>query len=365
MDLAAPPVAGRAQGDCGNGDQNQHQWKARWGGPFAEGLVFLTRRIDEGGEVARTHDGRQVMRQQEPGLSGLHGPLELIKHFPGEPFAASAQREWVGLEAIRYRYQPPNEAFQPPLTHHTLLLFLHTPKELELQTEGISRVVPPRPGSILVVPAGSPARWRWSSHSDSLHVFLEPGLVAQVAAEAFEIDPARASIPPLDGLDQPQLRNAMLAVNDELTADAAGSQLVGESLANLLAVHLIRNASTPRLPTRRTVGALAQGRLRAVVEYVEEHLDAGLTLEQLAAAAHLSVYHFARQFKAATGLPPHQYVILRRVERARHLLQAATDLSLAEVAACAGFSDQSQLTQHFKRLVGVTPGQFRRPARIA
>ena len=85
----------------------------------------------------------------------------------------------------------------------------------------------------------------------------------------------------------------------------------------------------------------------------------------MAAAAHLSVYHFARQFRAATGMPPHQYVIARRVERAKQLLQAATELSLADVAAHAGFSDQSQFTHHFKRLVGVTPGQFRSPARIA
>jgi AraC-like DNA-binding protein len=73
---------------------------------------------------------------------------------------------------------------------------------------------------------------------------------------------------------------------------------------------------------------------------------------------------FARQFKRATGLPPHQYVIMRRVERARQLLQAGTDLSLAEVALHAGFSDQSQFTHHFMRVVGVTPGQFRTPARI-
>ena len=66
----------------------------------------------------------------------------------------------------------------------------------------------------------------------------------------------------------------------------------------------------------------------------------------------------------ATGLSPHQYVIARRVERARELLNARTDLSLAEVAACAGFSDQSQFCHHFKRLVGVTPGQFRMSARI-
>jgi AraC-like DNA-binding protein len=133
-------------------------------------------------------------------------------------------------------------------------------------------------------------------------------------------------------------------------------------LANLVAVHLIRNASARLPPTRRSGGALSPGRLRAVVEYVEEHLDAGPSLEQLAAAAHLSVYHFARQFKAATGLPPHQYVIARRVKRARQLLQGG-DLSLAEVATHAGFSDQSQFSRHFKRFVGVTPGQFRTPAR--
>jgi AraC family transcriptional regulator len=102
-----------------------------------------------------------------------------------------------------------------------------------------------------------------------------------------------------------------------------------------------------------------------VVEYIEEHLGAGPSLEQMAAVARLSAYHFARQFKATTGLPPHQYVILRRVERAKQLLQGGGDLSLAEVAAHAGFSDQSQFTHHFKRLLGVTPGQFRTPARIA
>src|SRR5215470_13065446 len=137
------------------------------------------------------------MRQQEPGLDGLVGPTELvkrcgllsptelIKQFPGEPLAGSDQRGWLGLEALRYLYQPPNGAFQPPLTHHALLLFLRTPTEFEARYEGISRAVPPPAGSVLMVPAGSPARWRWGSHSDSLHVFLEPELVARVAAEAF------------------------------------------------------------------------------------------------------------------------------------------------------------------------------------
>jgi AraC family transcriptional regulator len=157
----------------------------------------------------------------------------------------------------------------------------------------------------------------------------------------------------------------MGAVDAELTAGGAGGPLAAESLANVLAVQLIRHVSAPREPGRRRDGALPRAKLRAVVEYVEEHLDASPTLEQMAAVARLSPYHFARQFKAATGLPPYQYVIARRVERAQQLLRQGRDISLAEVAARAGFSDQSQFSQHFKRLVGVTPGQFRTPARTA
>jgi AraC family transcriptional regulator len=156
-----------------------------------------------------------------------------------------------------------------------------------------------------------------------------------------------------------------VGVDAELTAGGAGGRLAAESLANILAVHLLRHVLAPHQPTRRRDGTLPRVKLRAVVEYVEDHLDASPTLEQMAAIARLSVYHFAQQFRRATGLPPYQYVIARRVERAKHLLQTGSDFSLAEVAASAGFSDQSQFCYHFKRLVGVTPGQFRRSARIA
>src|SRR5262249_3864079 len=192
-----------------------------------------------------------------------------------------------------------------------------------------------------------------------------PGLVARVAAEAFDLDPARLTVPPLDALDLPHLRAAMSAVDCELTTGGAGGPLAAGSLANVLAVHLIRHIPGPSPPPRGRDGTLARAGLNAVVEYIEEPLDATPPLGQMAAVARLSVYHFARQFKAATGLPPHQYVIARRVERAKHLLQQGRDLSLAEVAADAGFSDQSQFCRHFKRLVGVTPGRFRTPARTA
>jgi hypothetical protein len=138
--------------------------------------------------------GIQVMRQ-EAGVSPL-GPLELINHLPGEVFAASERRRWVGLQAHRFREQPPNEVFVPPLTHHSLLLFIRTPREFELRSDVINRVVPPPPGSILMVPAGHSTWWRWSRHSDSLHVFLEPELVARVDHPEGTDAPKRALRPP-------------------------------------------------------------------------------------------------------------------------------------------------------------------------
>jgi AraC family transcriptional regulator len=306
------------------------------------------------------------MQYEEPGRGDPIGPPDWRKIIPFEPAASSDRLGWVGLEAAHYPEAPASELEQPVLTHHLLVLFARPPEELDLRYEGVKRHVPPPAGAISLLPAGSPARWRWGGRNDTLHIYLEPGLVARVAAEAFKLEPARLTVPPLDGLGLPHLRAAMAAVGAELTAaGGAGGPLAAESWANVLAVHLIRHLLAPRRPERGRDGRLPRGRLRAVVEYVEEHLDGGPTLEQLAAVARLSAYHFARQFKAATGLPPHQYVILRRVERAKQLLQGGGDLSLAEIASSAGFSDQSQFSRHFKRLLGVTPGQFRAPARIA
>ena len=314
---------------------------------------------------ARIGSDTQMMRDEKPPGCGPIGPLDWRKNLPFEAVAASDRLGWTGLEAARYSAAPAIEINTPALTHHALVLFTRPPEELDLLFEGVKRHVPPPAGSIAVVPAGTPAVWRWSGRFDWLIIFLEPGKVARVAAEAFGLDPARITVPPLNGQDLPHLRAAMLAVDAELTAGGAGGRLAAESLANVLAVHLIRHVLAPSRPARGRDGALPRRRLRAVVEYIEGHVDASLTLEQMAAVARLSPFHFARQFKTATGLPPHQYVIARRVERAKLLLQAGDDFSLAEVAARAGFSDQSQFSQHFRRLVGATPGKFRMPARIA
>jgi AraC family transcriptional regulator len=173
-------------------------------------------------------------------------------------------------------------------------------------------------------------------------------------------------VPPFHSPNAPELRSAISAVYAELNATGgAGEQLLVESLATILSVHLIRHITgPPRLPIAAD-GVLARRKLHSVIEYIMENLEGSPTLGQMAAVAHLSPYHFARQFKAATGLAPHQYVIARRVERAQHLLRKDNELELAGIALRAGFSDQSKFSFHFKRIVGVTPRQFRILARIA
>jgi AraC family transcriptional regulator len=151
----------------------------------------------------------------------------------------------------------------------------------------------------------------------------------------------------------------MLAIEAELEAGGLGGPLLIESLSNILAVHLIRHVFGFRQPAALERGVLPRRKVVATIDYIMANLDNTPTLGQMAELVHLSPDHFARQFKAATGLAPYQFVIKRRVERAQQLLRGRQELSLAEVAISAGFSDQSQLCFHFKRIAGVTPGQFR------
>ena len=119
------------------------------------------------------------------------GPIELRKLVPLSRAQASDLLGWVGLQAARYREAPASEIYLSPLTHHTLVLITRPPEELDLRYEGVE-LAPYRPRRIDRGGAGrQPGPLRWSGHKDSLHIYLEPGLVARVAAEAFDLDPAR------------------------------------------------------------------------------------------------------------------------------------------------------------------------------
>ena len=121
------------------------------------------------------------MPQQEPRHGAPIGPLDWWKLLPFAPAATSDRLGWAGLQAVRYRAAPSSELQPPAMTHHRLILFARPPKELDLLYEGVKRHVPPPEWSIAVVPAGNPAHYRWGGSMDTLNIYLEPGLVDQVA----------------------------------------------------------------------------------------------------------------------------------------------------------------------------------------
>jgi AraC family transcriptional regulator len=181
---------------------------------------------------------------------------------------------------------------------------------------------------------------------------------------AFEVDLADrllglagASIGDLVPAAQRPIRDAMLAEicrrldDSPPTVPVVLEWMLGSALATLLAVAEVERGRGPR-------PALTPERLDAVLAEIDSDADAQLTVEQLAAVAGLPRRTFSAAFRAATGLPVHQFVLRRRVDRAVLLLET-TDLSLADIAHQAGFSHQAHMTRVFARLKGTTPGQLR------
>jgi AraC family transcriptional regulator len=285
----------------------------------------------------------------------------LIGVAPFMPTATSGKMGWKDLHG--FRFDGRNAEIQmPPLTQHAVVMVDRPPDKLELQYAGGNRHAPPPPGSIMVVPAESNVLWRWRGVKGSFHVYLEPRLIERVAADSFQRDASRTTIRPLDSQNLPEIRAVILALQNEMRNGGVAGPLMVESLANVLAVLLIRHVSgSPQLD--RMDGILPRRKLATVIEFIMANLENSPTLAQLAATVHLSPYHFARQFKQATGVPPHQFVLARQVERAQQILRKNDEICLSELALQMGFCDQSQFSYHFKRIVGVTPGQFRLHAR--
>ena len=110
-------------------------------------------------------------------------------------------------------------------------------------------------------------------------------------------------------------------------------------------------------------GGLPAFKMRRVVEFIEAHLDRPIKLARLAAVVDLSKFHFHRQFKRATGSTPHEYIVQKRIERAKALL-SDSQLPLVEIAAQAGFADQSHFGSTFRKVTSMTPRVFRNATSI-
>ncbi len=277
----------------------------------------------------------------------------------------SAPLGWRGLRVEHDTPQPGSDFVHPPLECLMLVLTGDIfPERTEHRCDDARYNGDGLPHAMNLLPPGVESRWRWRntlSSTHSTHYQLSPALIAKVAEEAFGFDPARVHFP-VRYYDQtsPEVIDTLSALRHELLTGGPGGRLCAESLANVLVVHLIRQMSNRQGSDgviRGSGGRLARRALRGVEEYIHAHLDQNISLADLANVAQLSEFHFARLFKQTTGLPPYQFVIHQRVERAKRLI-AEGRLSLAQIAVDVGFSDQSQLNRHFKRVVGVTPKRF-------
>ena len=112
------------------------------------------------------------------------------------------------------------------------------------------------------------------------------------------------------------------------------------------------------VPISGDVGTIPWGRLRRVIEHIQQNLDRDLTLAELAALVYMSPYHFARLFKRSTGMPPHRFVIRQRITRACAIL-ATPELSITQISRMVGFRTPSHFTTVFRRVTGITPKGYR------
>ena len=157
-------------------------------------------------------------------------------------------------------------------------------------------------------------------------------------------------------------RDPLIATNARAIAEEIESgtpdRLLIEGLATAIAIKIRRHFQNDAVTTDNA--SLSRQRLRRIAEYVEAHLGDHLTLDELANVASLSPHHLSRSFKHATGIGLHRYVVLRRIARAKELLQ--TDLSLVDIAFAVGFETQAAFSTRFRRETGIPPLQFRRRA---
>jgi AraC family transcriptional regulator len=166
------------------------------------------------------------------------------------------------------------------------------------------------------------------------------------------------------GTVDPVLQQLTELILPSLTAPEAFSQIFLDYFRLLFCAHVTQHYSPSFNTASQPRGGLAPWQKRRVIDLFTEHLDGNLTLPMAAGQCRLSVSHFARAFRRTFGTPPHRYLVLQRVERAKAIL-SRSDCALSEVSQQTGFSDQAAFTRTFKAAIGITPGQWRRQQRIS
>lgn len=277
-------------------------------------------------------------------------PARLIATLDRDAPATKQARPWPPVHRFLLG---PTEITTPAMTDHVIALHLSGDDETETDIGGRMRGYRLRPGQVGIVPAMQPSAWRLNGQAGFLHLYLPQPTLAAYAQEAGVPDRLRPGF----GLDDAFLSALLTRIDTAAQHRVPLDRLLCESIERVIALHLLSAygdaAITPGTAT------MPPRRLRAVRAWVEENLAGEITLDDLAAAAGMSRFHFARAFRAATGLSPWRYVTERRVARARELLLGG-DLPVGTIAAAVGFATASHFSQAFRAITGEAPTAYRR-----
>lgn len=208
--------------------------------------------------------------------------------------------------------------------------------------------------------------WQADFHTrfDSVVFHVPQAVLDEVAIDRHWKGPRELVLAPGEVRDDPFVRALGNLLVPAFEAPGQASALFLDHAGWALAVHMAITYGTAG--AAQGAGGLAPWQERRAKEVIDADLAGTVRLAELALACGVSTGHFARAFKRTTGMAPHQWLVMRRLDRASELL-AASDFTLAEVAALSGFSDQSHFTRLFRRMTGIAPGAWRRthPRRLA
>jgi AraC family transcriptional regulator len=285
--------------------------------------------------------------------------MNALEQHHSTPLVFEKQASWDGISLAHYGFRAGDV---PEHSHrqHLILVALTKEGRGEIRTSNGSKAHPETYGGVCVIPSGLPFAATLEGEAEFLAVYLDPSRVVRAAAEDALTAAARGTVEVIEktSLDDPLVVSVAQALLAELESDAPGGRLYAESLANVLAVHLLRHYTASGGEMRRFVGGLSGQRLRRVLAFVADNYESDLSLDDLAGEAGMSTFHFAREFKRATGTTPHQHLMKFRIEHAKSLL-AESKMPLAEVGLRSGFSHQSHFTRLFRKLTGTTPQSYR------
>jgi AraC family transcriptional regulator len=294
----------------------------------------------------------------EQDLNGSMAEIKSVadKILPVAPLVSSRQAGWNNIFLAYYQH-PAYEIPKHYLSQHTLTICsdLGSRSLIECLMDGRLKRYYFQDGDIIFCPSKVSKSLAWEQKSSCILLALEPQLLEQVAYES--TDTERIEFIPQFKLIDPLIQHLAYALKSELESGCVSGRLYAESVAVMLAVHLLKINSSLKQPLQEYQGGLPGSKLTQVIEYMNEYLDQNVGLSDLAQVASMSQYHFTRLFKQSVGTTPHQYLIKQRVERAKCLLQQP-DLSIADVALQCGFANQGHLSYHFKRLLNTTPRAF-------